>query len=115
MIFSDIGLRHIVDVDGQLLGIDAEMIDPTMLLKRANRPSDSSLWMIHAGERVAVYPDQLIDWSRTKCSSSRPRNASTGRRSTWPRPEQGYFRVIESRGSAPLALGRHGTANRKGC
>jgi hypothetical protein len=60
MIFSDIGLRHIVDVDGQLLGIDAEMIDPTMLLKRANRPSDSSLWMIHAGERVAVYPDQLI-------------------------------------------------------
>jgi hypothetical protein len=58
--FSDIGLRHIVDVDGQLLGIDAEVIDTTYLLARANRPADRSLWMVRAGERLLVQPKQRI-------------------------------------------------------
>ena len=58
--FSDIGLRHIVDIDGQLLGIDAEVIDTASLLARANCPANSLLWMVHAGERVAIEPEQLI-------------------------------------------------------
>ena len=58
--FSDIGLRHIVDIDGQLLGIDAEMIDTTSLLARANCPEGSLIWMVHAGERVAIEPRQII-------------------------------------------------------
>ncbi|PDH66741.1 MAG: hypothetical protein CNE89_08615 [Sphingomonadaceae bacterium MED-G03] len=58
--FSDIELRHIVDVDGKLLGIDAEVIDTASLLARAGCPSDSLLWMIDAGERFAVHPRQFI-------------------------------------------------------
>ncbi|MBY8823370.1 hypothetical protein [Sphingomonas colocasiae] len=58
--FSDIGLRHIVDVDGQLLGIDADVIDTASLLARADRPADSQLWLVRAGERFAVRPKQLI-------------------------------------------------------
>ncbi len=58
--FSDIGLRHIVDVDGQLLGIDAEVIDTASLLARANRPSERQLWCVRAGERIAVPPKHLI-------------------------------------------------------
>jgi hypothetical protein len=62
--FSDIGLRHIVDVDGQLLGIDAEVIDPTYLLARANRSADRHLWMVRAGERLFVQPGQRIRLTR---------------------------------------------------
>ncbi|MDO6414306.1 hypothetical protein Q4F19_07920 [Sphingomonas sp. BIUV-7] len=58
--FSDIGLRHIVDVDGQLLGIDAEVIDTSYLLAKANRPADRQLWMVRAGERLFVQPRQRI-------------------------------------------------------
>lgn len=60
----DIGLQHIVDVDGQLLGIDAEVIDTASLLARANRPADRDLWLIRAGERAAVQPRQLLRLSR---------------------------------------------------
>ncbi|HYH70090.1 MAG TPA: hypothetical protein VEX16_02170 [Methyloceanibacter sp.] len=60
----DIGLRHIVDVDGQLLAIDAEVIDTTSLLARANRPADRRLWLIRAGERFALQPKQLIRLSQ---------------------------------------------------
>ena len=57
-------LRHIVDVDGQLLGIDAEVIDTATLLSRANRPAASQLWMVRAGERTAIAPRQAIRLSQ---------------------------------------------------
>lgn len=60
----DIGLNHIVDVDGQLLGIDAEVIDVNSLLARANRPMDHQLWMVRAGERFAMQARQLLRLSR---------------------------------------------------
>lgn len=60
----DIGLRHIVDVDGQLLAIDTEVIDTASLLARANRPADRQLWLVRAGERFALQPKQLIRLSQ---------------------------------------------------
>lgn len=60
----DIGLRHIVDVDGQLLAIDAEVIDTASLLSRANRPTDRRLWLVRAGERFALRSKQLIRLSQ---------------------------------------------------
>ena len=60
MAYWDIGLHHIVDVDGQLLAIDAEVIDSAALLARARRPADSQLWLVRAGERVPVGPRQLL-------------------------------------------------------
>jgi hypothetical protein len=56
-------MRHIVDVDGQLLAIDAELIDARSLLGRANRPSDFHLYQVRAGERFRVGPNQLITLS----------------------------------------------------
>jgi hypothetical protein len=56
----DLGFRHIVDVDGQLLAIDADLVDPATLLGRANRPADSQLWLVRAGERVPLRPRELI-------------------------------------------------------
>lgn len=61
---SSIELRHIVDVDGQLLGFDAEVVDTATLLARANRPAASELWMVRAGERTAIAPRQAIRLSR---------------------------------------------------
>lgn len=61
---SNIELRHIVDVDGQLLGIDAEVIDTATLLSRANRPAASQIWVVHAGERRAIAPRQAIRLSQ---------------------------------------------------
>lgn len=60
----DIGFRHIVDVDGQLLAIDAEVIDTASLLARANRPADRPLWLVRAGERFALSPRQLVRLSQ---------------------------------------------------
>mgnify|MGYP007063370375 CR=1 FL=1 len=60
MAYWDLGMKHIVDVDGQLLGIDAEVIDTTRLLEKANRPADSHLAMVRAGERILLQPRQLI-------------------------------------------------------
>ncbi|MDE2404595.1 MAG: hypothetical protein KGM17_07995 [Sphingomonadales bacterium] len=64
MAYWDIGLNHIVDVDGQLLAIDAGSIDATALLARARRPADHQLWLIRAGERFALAPRQVIPLSR---------------------------------------------------
>jgi len=64
MAYWDIGLNHIVDVDGQLLAIDAEAIDATALLARARRSADRQLWLIRAGERFAIHPRQVIPLSR---------------------------------------------------
>ena len=57
---SNLELRHIVDVDGQLLGIDAEVVDTATLLARANRPASSDLWLVRAGERTRIGPRQGI-------------------------------------------------------
>lgn len=38
MTYWDVGLNHIVDVDGQLLVIDADVTDTSYLLVRAKRP-----------------------------------------------------------------------------
>lgn len=56
----DTGMRHIVDVDGQLLAIDAEVIDTASVLTRANRSADRYLWQVRAGERLLLQPKQLI-------------------------------------------------------
>lgn len=60
MAYWDLGFRHIVDVDGQLLAIDAEVIDTSSLLAKANRPTDRSLWLVRAGERFALEARQMI-------------------------------------------------------
>ena len=64
MAYWDIGLSHIVDVDGQLLAIDAEAIDALALLAKARRPIDRQLWQVRAGERFAIQPRQVIALSR---------------------------------------------------
>lgn len=64
MAYWDIGMNHIVDVDGQLLAIDAEVIDTKSLLERAEVPAGSSLWLVRAGERFLVHARQLIRLSR---------------------------------------------------
>lgn len=60
MAYWDLGMKHIVDVDGQLLAIDADVIDTTRLLEKANRPTDSHLAMVRTGERILLQPRQLI-------------------------------------------------------
>lgn len=64
MAYWDIGFRHIVDVDSQLLAIDAEIIDTAALLAKASQPADRQLWMVRAGERFKMQPRQLIRLSR---------------------------------------------------
>jgi hypothetical protein len=61
---SNIELRYIVDVDGQLHGIDADVIDPAVLLSRAGRPLGCRLWLVRAGERVAIRAKQAIRLSK---------------------------------------------------
>lgn len=60
----DIGMRHIVDVDGQLLAIDAEVIDTASLLARAKCSAEQSLWMVRAGERFLLRARQLVRLSQ---------------------------------------------------
>ncbi len=64
MAYWDIGLRHIVDVDGQLLAIDAEVIDTASLLAKANLPTDRQLWLVRAGECFALGAKQLLRLSQ---------------------------------------------------
>lgn len=61
--FSDIGLRHIVDVDGQLLGIDQEAIEVGSLLARANRSTERHVWLVRQGERRYLDPTQIVTLS----------------------------------------------------
>jgi hypothetical protein len=56
----NLGFRNIVDVDGQLLGIDSDVIDTATLLVRANRSPASRLWLVRAGERVLLPARQLV-------------------------------------------------------
>lgn len=60
----DLGMHHIVDVDGQLLAIDAEVIDVATLLARANRVGTRDAWLVRAGERTAIRPRQLLRLSK---------------------------------------------------
>ncbi|WP_213981565.1 hypothetical protein [Sphingomonas sp. dw_22] len=60
MALWDIGFRHIVDVDGQLLAIDTDLIDSVALLAKANRSADQPLWLVRAGERFLLQARQMI-------------------------------------------------------
>lgn len=60
MAFWDIGFRNIVDVDGQLLAIDADLVDPATLLAKANRRADQPLWLVRAGERFLLQTRQMV-------------------------------------------------------
>lgn len=64
MAYWDLGMNHIVDVDGQLLTIDAEVIDTTSLLAKANRPTDRQIWLVRAGERLPLQARQLVRLDR---------------------------------------------------
>ncbi|MDC8753851.1 hypothetical protein OIK40_04250 [Erythrobacter sp. sf7] len=66
MAYWDLGMKHIVDVDGQLLAIDADVIDTTRLLEKAKRPTDRHLVMVRAGERILLQPRQLVRLSRNE-------------------------------------------------
>ncbi|MBT2189432.1 hypothetical protein [Sphingobium nicotianae] len=60
MALWDIGFRHIIDVDGQLLAIDTDLIDSAALLAKANRSADQPLWLVRAGERFLLQARQMI-------------------------------------------------------
>lgn len=60
----DIGMKHIVDIDGQLLAIDDEVIDTTTLLKRAALATDRTLWLVRAGEQFTLHARQAVRLSR---------------------------------------------------
>lgn len=60
----DLGYRHIVDVDGQLLAIDADLIDVASLLARADVSPDRQVWLVRAGERMPIERRQSIRLSR---------------------------------------------------
>lgn len=64
MAYWNLGLNHIVDVDGQLLAIDADVIDTSYLLVRAKRPMASQLRLVRSGERFKLRAKQLIRLSR---------------------------------------------------
>lgn len=66
MALWDIGFRNIVDVDGQLLAIDADLIDPATLLAKANRPADARLWLVRAGERLLLDARHTIRLNRNE-------------------------------------------------
>ncbi len=60
MRMGDMELRYIVDVDGQLIGFDAEVVDASTLLERAGRNADRRIILVRAGERMAITPLQRI-------------------------------------------------------
>lgn len=64
MVKWDLGYRHIVDVDGQLLAIDADLIDVATLLARADIAADRQVWLVRAGEQIPVEHRQLIRLSQ---------------------------------------------------
>jgi hypothetical protein len=57
---GDIELRHIVDVDGRLIGIDADVVDASTLLRRAGSSMDRHVFLVRAGERTAVAPHERL-------------------------------------------------------
>jgi hypothetical protein len=58
--YWDIEMRYIVDVDGQLLAIDADIVDPATLLKKANQSVHQQLWLVRRGERLALHSKDHI-------------------------------------------------------
>ena len=64
MAYWDLGMKHIVDVDGQLLAIHADVIDTARLLERARLSEDFQLVMLRAGERILLGSRQLIRLSQ---------------------------------------------------
>lgn len=76
MACRDFEMHHIVDVDGQLLAIEAEVIDTASLLAKANRPPHLQLWLVRAGEHIALQPNQLLRLSRDEVLFFETNNAS---------------------------------------
>lgn len=64
MAYWDIGLNHIVDIDGQLLAIDADVIDTVSLLTKARKDASADLYIVRAGEMKRLGAKQLIRLSR---------------------------------------------------
>lgn len=62
--YWDTEMRHIVDVDGQLLAIDADVVDPATLLKKANQSAHQQLWLVRRGERLVLGSNDRIRLSR---------------------------------------------------
>lgn len=60
----DIGMHHLVDLDGQLLAIDAPVIDPASLLARANMPNDLEIHLVRAGAAIPIGKRQPVRLSR---------------------------------------------------
>lgn len=64
MRYWDTEMNHIVDVDGQLLAIDAEIVDPATLLAKARQSATRQLWLVRAGERFILDRQEHIRLSR---------------------------------------------------
>ncbi len=60
MALSNFGVSHFVDVNGQQLVIDLELIGPENLLTKANQFTDQSLWLVRPGEWMLRPAQQLI-------------------------------------------------------
>jgi len=60
MAIWDRELRHIVDVDGQLLGIDQPEVDVATLLARACLPPDRCISLVLDGQRIPIGNGQRI-------------------------------------------------------
>lgn len=60
MAFWDMGFRNIVDIDGQLLAIDVDLVEPAALLAKASQPTNQPLWLVRAGERILLQARQMI-------------------------------------------------------
>lgn len=52
--------RHVVDVDGRLLGIDARVVDVAALLGIAGLDPHRSVILVLEGRRLLIPPGQLI-------------------------------------------------------
>lgn len=52
--------RHIVDVDGQLIGVDAPVVTVADLLARAGRSAERRVFIVRGGARTLVEPHQPI-------------------------------------------------------
>lgn len=54
MAAGTIELRHIVDIDGQLIGVEPPIIDAESLMKRAGRAGDGRLVLVRGGRRTVL-------------------------------------------------------------
>lgn len=60
MACSELCFRHIIDLDGQLAGIEEAVIDAASLLVQAGRKAGAPLYLIKAGSRTLIGPQDLV-------------------------------------------------------